>query len=375
MKPAVTALTPNQPGPGYKCKNCGQPGGEFASHWHQRCPMATQSDSTLRKRSAPDGLNLQGNEWQQAKRIAIGDVAPVPLTTSYFANPCGTLLPTALVAPVSSTQQVSLGPLPTALPVSMAPLTAPLTTPFTTAIEHTSTMSAPQQAIQYVYDMSDGQYKIQTMDPATSSFQYVIDPTTAQYILQPVGQGEAVQSYMYDYMAAIGPSTVTASNITALEDPLPRAPPGPGYKCKWCGCQGGLPESHWHQSCPNTGGAIATPHISAPPGAGYRCKWCGKQGGAPDSHWHNVCSLNPSNVDGAPPDVVAKIEPMFKPPPGVGYKCKWCMKPGGLPDSHWHNSCPINTVSTGNVLATASQPSDTFLPLAPGIAGPQGPGS
>ena len=38
----------------------------------------------------------------------------------------------------------------------------------------------------------------------------------------------------------------------------PKAPPGPGYMCKWCGTKGGNDDSHWHQTCPLKEGAKTT---------------------------------------------------------------------------------------------------------------------
>lgn len=47
------------------------------------------------------------------------------------------------------------------------------------------------------------------------------------------------------------------------------------------------------------GGAGSSGHIvRSPPGPSYRCKWCGKEGGQPDSHWHQACEYHPDNRGG-----------------------------------------------------------------------------
>jgi len=76
--------------------------------------------------------------------------------------------------------------------------------------------------------------------------------------------------------------------------------PGPGYSCRICGQQGGLPDSHWFQQCPMAEEAAMGSSLSGgrggndlggkrPPGLGYSCKICGQKGGTPDSHWVQQC--------------------------------------------------------------------------------------
>jgi len=49
------------------------------------------------------------------------------------------------------------------------------------------------------------------------------------------------------------------------------------------------------------GGVGSSGHIvRSPPGPSYRCKWCGKEGGQPDSHWHQACERHPDNRGGRP---------------------------------------------------------------------------
>jgi len=35
--------------------------------------------------------------------------------------------------------------------------------------------------------------------------------------------------------------------------------------------------------------------VRSPPGPSYRCKWCGQEGGKPESHWHQACDFHPDN--------------------------------------------------------------------------------
>lgn len=113
-----------------------------------------------------------------------------------------------------------------------------------------------------------------------------------------------------------GPSPNEGGGARPTEGRLQGSKPGSGYRCKWCHKPGGMPDSHWHNGCPSNpngqiGGAPSAdmPRMNQPPadgrgrglpGAGYRCRWCQKEGGLPDSHWHQSC---PFQGGGAAADV------------------------------------------------------------------------
>jgi len=63
------------------------------------------------------------------------------------------------------------------------------------------------------------------------------------------------------------------------------------------------------------GGVGSSGHVvRSPPGASYRCKWCGKEGGQPDSHWHQACDRHPDNRADVPNHKAVRAVPPRTPP-------------------------------------------------------------
>ena len=91
---------------------------------------------------------------------------------------------------------------------------------------------------------------------------------------------------------------------------------------------------------------LALPRDTAQPWAGYRCKLCGKDGGLPDSHWEELCPLSDA-ASVASTASVGSSAAVDRTRPWRDYVCPFCHKPGGLPDSHYHWACPHRPADGG----------------------------
>jgi hypothetical protein len=83
---------------------------------------------------------------------------------------------------------------------------------------------------------------------------------------------------------------------------------------------------------------LVLPRDTAQPWAGYRCKLCGKDGGLPDSHWEEHCPLSDTASVGSSSSGSSAAADRTR--PWRDYVCPFCHKPGGLPESHYHWACP-----------------------------------